>query len=34
MPIQEMNEAYGRVLRGDVRFRFVIDISKVASTAR
>jgi uncharacterized zinc-type alcohol dehydrogenase-like protein len=25
--IQQVNEAYERVLRGDVKFRFVIDIS-------
>jgi uncharacterized zinc-type alcohol dehydrogenase-like protein len=27
IPIQNVNEAYERVLRGDVRYRFVIDIS-------
>jgi uncharacterized zinc-type alcohol dehydrogenase-like protein len=27
IPIQQVNEAYERVLRGDVKFRFVIDVS-------
>ena len=27
IPIQQVNEAYERVMRGDVKFRFVIDIS-------
>ena len=26
IPIQQVNEAYERVLKGDVRFRFVIDL--------
>ncbi|MDH4080760.1 MAG: NAD(P)-dependent alcohol dehydrogenase, partial [Nitrospira sp.] len=26
IPIQQVNEAYERVIRGDVRYRFVIDI--------
>lgn len=30
IPIQRVNEAYERVLRGDVRFRFVIDLSTLA----
>ncbi len=30
IPIQQVNEAYERVLRGDVRFRFVIDLSTLA----
>lgn len=30
IPIQGVNEAYGRVLRGDVRFRFVIDLNSLA----
>ena len=29
IPIQQVNEAYERVLRGDVRFRFVIDLSSL-----
>ncbi len=30
IPIQHINEAYKRVLRGEVRFRFVIDLSSLA----
>ncbi len=30
IPVQQVNEAYERVLRGDVRFRFVIDLSSLA----
>lgn len=30
VPIQRVNEAYERVIRGDVRFRFVIDLSSLA----
>ncbi len=30
IPIQQVNEAYERVLRGDVRFRFVIDLGSMA----
>jgi len=29
IPIQQVNEAYERVLKGDVRFRFVIDMSSL-----
>ncbi len=29
IPIQQVNEAYERVLRGDVRFRFVIDMASL-----
>ncbi|MDE3048818.1 MAG: NAD(P)-dependent alcohol dehydrogenase [Nitrospirota bacterium] len=29
IPIQQVNEAYERVLRGDVRFRFVIDLESM-----
>jgi len=29
IPIQQVNEAYERVLRGDVRFRFVIDLASL-----
>jgi uncharacterized zinc-type alcohol dehydrogenase-like protein len=29
IPIQKVNEAYERVLRSDVRYRFVIDIASV-----
>ena len=28
--IQQVNQAYERVLQGDVRFRFVIDLSTLA----
>jgi uncharacterized zinc-type alcohol dehydrogenase-like protein len=30
IPIQDVNDAYGRMLRGDVRFRFVIDIATLS----
>ena len=29
IPIQQVNEAYERVLRGDVKFRFVIDMTSM-----
>jgi uncharacterized zinc-type alcohol dehydrogenase-like protein len=29
IPIQKINEAYERMLRGDVRYRFVIDIASL-----
>ncbi|MHB2018311.1 MAG: NAD(P)-dependent alcohol dehydrogenase [Candidatus Xenobia bacterium] len=29
IPIQQVNEAYDRVLRGDVRYRFVIDLASL-----
>jgi uncharacterized zinc-type alcohol dehydrogenase-like protein len=29
IPIQEVNEAYERMLRGDVRYRFVIDMNSL-----
>jgi alcohol dehydrogenase (NADP+) len=29
IPIQQVNEAYERILKGDVRFRFVIDLASV-----
>lgn len=29
IPIQRVNEAYGRIVKGDVRYRFVIDISSL-----
>ncbi|MDF0674243.1 MAG: hypothetical protein P0120_07855 [Nitrospira sp.] len=29
IPIQQVNEAYERVLRGDVKFRFVIDMASL-----
>ncbi len=32
IPIQQINEAYERVLRGDVRFRFVIDMASLPDT--
>jgi uncharacterized zinc-type alcohol dehydrogenase-like protein len=32
IPIQQVNEAYERMLRGDVRYRFVIDMNSLRST--
>jgi uncharacterized zinc-type alcohol dehydrogenase-like protein len=29
IPIQKINEAYERVVKGDVRYRFVIDIASL-----
>jgi uncharacterized zinc-type alcohol dehydrogenase-like protein len=29
IPIQQVNEAYERMLRGDVRYRFVIDMNSL-----
>ncbi len=29
IPIQHVNEAYERVLKGDVQFRFVIDLGSI-----
>ena len=29
IPIQQVNGAYERVLKGDVRFRFVIDLASL-----
>jgi uncharacterized zinc-type alcohol dehydrogenase-like protein len=29
MPIQKINEAYERVLKSDVRYRFVIDMASL-----
>ena len=29
IPIQQVNEAYERVLKGDVRYRFVIDLASL-----
>jgi alcohol dehydrogenase (NADP+) len=29
IPIQQINEAYGRVLKGDVKYRFVIDMASL-----
>jgi uncharacterized zinc-type alcohol dehydrogenase-like protein len=29
IPIQKINEAYERMLRGDVRYRFVIDLASL-----
>lgn len=31
IPIQQINEAYDRILKGDVRYRFVIDIASLKS---
>ena len=31
IPIQRINEAYERTIRGDVRYRFVIDSSSLRS---
>ena len=32
IPIQKINEAYERMLKGDVRYRFVIDLASLPST--
>ncbi len=32
IPIQQINEAYERMLRGDVRYRFVIDLGSLGGT--
>jgi uncharacterized zinc-type alcohol dehydrogenase-like protein len=29
IPIQEVNQAYERILKGDVKYRFVIDIASL-----
>jgi uncharacterized zinc-type alcohol dehydrogenase-like protein len=29
IPIQQINQAYERMLRGDVRYRFVIDMASL-----
>ena len=29
IPIQRINEAYERMMRGDVRYRFVIDLASL-----
>ena len=34
IPIQQINDAYERMLRGDVRYRFVIDMQSLATPAR
>jgi uncharacterized zinc-type alcohol dehydrogenase-like protein len=34
IPIQQVDEAYERVLRADVRFRFVIDLASLSETTR
>lgn len=31
IPVQQINEAFERMLRGDVKFRFVIDLASLAS---
>jgi uncharacterized zinc-type alcohol dehydrogenase-like protein len=31
IPISQINDAYERVLQGDVRFRFVIDMASLGS---
>ena len=33
IPMKQINEAYERVLRGDVRFRFVIDMASLTNAA-
>jgi uncharacterized zinc-type alcohol dehydrogenase-like protein len=30
IPIQKINEAYERMMRGDVRYRFVIDLASLS----
>ncbi|HEY5253915.1 MAG TPA: NAD(P)-dependent alcohol dehydrogenase, partial [Acidobacteriaceae bacterium] len=32
IPIQKVNEAYERVLKSDVRYRFVIDMASLKSS--
>ncbi len=32
-PIQEVNEAYDRILKSDVRYRFVIDMASLKSSS-
>jgi uncharacterized zinc-type alcohol dehydrogenase-like protein len=32
IPMQKINEAYGRLLKGDVKYRFVIDMSSLKGT--
>lgn len=34
IPIQKINEAYERVLKSDVRYRFVIDVASISGTSR
>ena len=34
IPMKQINEAYERVLRGDVRFRFVIDMASLPDTPK
>jgi uncharacterized zinc-type alcohol dehydrogenase-like protein len=29
IPVQQVNEAYDRMVRGDVRYRFVIDVASL-----
>jgi uncharacterized zinc-type alcohol dehydrogenase-like protein len=33
LPIQKVNEAYERLLKNDVKYRFVIDIASLRQTA-
>jgi uncharacterized zinc-type alcohol dehydrogenase-like protein len=33
IPIDKINEAYERIIKGDVRYRFVIDIASLKSQA-
>ncbi len=33
IPIQEINQAYERMLKNDVRYRFVIDLASLKSGA-
>jgi alcohol dehydrogenase (NADP+) len=33
IPIQQINEAYERMGRGDVRYRFVIDLASLGGAA-
>jgi uncharacterized zinc-type alcohol dehydrogenase-like protein len=33
IPIQKINEAYERMLKGDVRYRFVIDLASLRNAA-
>jgi uncharacterized zinc-type alcohol dehydrogenase-like protein len=33
IPIQQVNEAYDRLVKGDVKYRFVIDMASLKPTA-
>ena len=33
IPIQKINEAYARMLKNDVKYRFVIDVASLGKSA-